>query len=263
MIAGIFGLIAALCAPRTGALRRFLARYASAWIALPMLLMLASGWWYFSVSDSELKGEMFKGFWFIGGYRSALLIFSALIFAGALALLVRAPGALSIPVVAVLIAVGLAWMGSFEFLREMARKPWVVRGYMYSSSILAKDAPRIDEEGWLANAKWVRKPSRPEASTLEFSMAGADIFASQCLPCHTVGGRRDLAKLTASFDVQSMQEQLEGQGDSGYMPPFIGDARDRKLLSNYIVRAVQKKGAADAGSGATESVPGEEEREAK
>jgi len=262
MIAGIFGLIAALRA-KDGRLRRFLARYASAWIVLPMLLIFASGWWYFSASNAELKGEMFKGFWFIGSYRSAILIFSALIFAGALALLVRAPGALSIPVVAVLIAVGLGWMGSFEFLREMARKPWVVRSYMYSSSVLAEDAPRIDREGWMANAKWVRKPSKPDASVLEFSMAGADMLASQCLPCHTVGGRRDLAKLTASFDLQSMEEQLEAQGDSGYMPPFIGDAGDRELLSNYIVRAVQKKGAADAGSGATEAAPGEEGREAK
>jgi cytochrome bd-type quinol oxidase subunit 1 len=260
MIAGLFGLIAALRAgdPK---LRRFLARYASAWIVLPMLLMLVSGWWYFRVSDAELKGELFKGFWFIGGYRSALLGLSIALFAGGLALLIRLPGALSPAVAGVLIAVGLGWMGSFEFLREMARKPWVVRGYMYSSSVLAADLPRIEREGWLKEARWVRKLSKPAATALDFSMAGADMLASQCLPCHTVGGRRDLAKLTAGLDVQSMEEQLEGQGASGYMPPFAGNAEDREALANYIVRAVQKKDGADAGSGATEATPAEESRE--
>jgi cytochrome bd-type quinol oxidase subunit 1 len=251
MIAGLFGLIAALRAKDAG-VRRFLARYASAWILLPMFLMLGSGWWYFAVSDAELKGEMFKGFWFIQGYWSAILAFSILLFAGGLALLIRLPGALSPLVVGMLIAVGLGWMGSFEFLRELARKPWVVRGYLYSNSVLAKDVPRIDKEGWLENAVWARKLSKPES--------GADMLASQCLACHTIGGRRDLARLTAAFDVQSMSEQLEAQGASGYMPPFAGGPLDREVLANYIVRAVQGK-KVDAGSAASEGAPKEEERE--
>jgi cytochrome bd-type quinol oxidase subunit 1 len=252
MVAGLFGLIAALRAKEPG-LRRFLARYASAWIVLPMLLMLASGWRYFSVSDAELKGELFRGFWFIQGYWTALLALSIALFAGGLALLIRIPGALSPAVAGVLIAVGLGWMGSFEFLRELARKPWVVRGYLYSSSVLARDLPRLEEGGWLEEARWARKLSKPDA--------GADLLASQCLPCHTVGGRRDLAKLTASLDVQGMTEQLEAQGGSGYMPPFAGNAEDREILANYIVRAVQSKGGADAGSAATEASPAEEKRE--
>jgi cytochrome bd-type quinol oxidase subunit 1 len=252
MIAGLFGLVAALRA-KDLKLRRFLARYASSWIVLPMLLILGAGWWYFSVSNAELKGEMFKGFWFIQGYWTALLILSIALFAGGLALLIRLPGALSPAVAGVLIAVGLGWMGSFEFLREMARKPYVVRGYLYSSSVLAKDLPRIDAEGWIKNAVWVRRLSKPDS--------GEDMLASQCLPCHTVGGRRDLAKLTASFDIHGMEEQLEAQGGSLYMPPFAGTAEDREILANYIVRAVQKKGGTDAGSSATEANPAEEKRE--
>jgi mono/diheme cytochrome c family protein len=253
MIAGLFGLIAALRAPDPS-LRRFLARYASWWTFIPMLAVAGSGYWYFAASADALQGELFKGFWFIQGYWTAILAFSLALFAGALALLIRVPGALSPAVVGLLIAVGLGWMGSFEFLRELARKPWVVRGYMYSSGVLAKDLPRIDKEGWLKNAVWARKLSKPEA--------GADMLASQCLPCHTIGGRRDLVKLTASMDVQGMAEQLEAQGSSGYMPPFAGDAEDRDVLANYIVRAVQKK-SVDADSGATEALPSEEGREAE
>jgi cytochrome bd-type quinol oxidase subunit 1 len=252
MIAGLFGLVAALRTREAG-LRRFLARWAAAWIVLPMLLLLVSGLWYFASSEAELKGRLFQGFWFIGGYRTALFALSALLFAGGLALLIRLPGALSPATAGLLIAVGLGWMGSFEFLRELARKPWVIRGYMYSSSVLAKDLRRIDETGWLAEARWARKFSKPEA--------GEDMLASQCLPCHTVGGRRDLEKLAAPFDVHSMIEQLESQGDSGYMPPFAGNAEDKEILANYIVRAVAKKGDVDAGSAATEAEPGEEEKE--
>jgi Cytochrome bd-type quinol oxidase, subunit 1 len=253
MIAGLFGLIAALRAPKGSELRRFLARYSSAWIALPMLLMLGAGWWYFSASNRALGGTMFEGFWFINDYWVALLAASIILFAGALALLVRVPLALSPAVVGFLIAVGLGWMGSFEFLRELARKPYVVRGYLYSSSVLAKDENRLDSEGWLKNAVWARRDSKPDA--------GEDMLASQCLACHTIGGRRDLAKLTASFDIEGMEGQLEAQGGSGYMPPFIGNAEDREILANYIVRAVQKKGAVDGASAATEKKEGEAERE--
>jgi cytochrome bd-type quinol oxidase subunit 1 len=252
MIAGLFGLIAALRAKEPG-LRRYLARLSSSWIVLPMLLLVASGLWYFSASRAELKGELFKGFWFIGGYRTAILALSVILFAGGLALLAKVPGALSPAVVGFLIAVGLGWMGSFEFLRELARKPWVVRGYLYSSGVLASEVKRIDDEGWLKEARWARKLTKPEA--------GEDMFASQCLACHTVGGRRDMAKIAAPFDVQSMVEQLEALGDSGYMPPFAGNEEDREILANYIVRAVAKKGGADAGSAATEAKPGEEKRE--
>lgn len=256
MIAGLFGLIAALRAPKKSALRAFLTRYASAWIVLPMILMLASGWWYFSASNAELGGKMFSGFWFIQGYWTAILALSIVLFAGGIALLIRVPGALSPVVVGLLIAVGLGWMGSFEFLRELARKPWVVPGYLYSNSVLAKDLPRIDEEGWLANAKWARKDSKPEA--------GADMLASQCLPCHTIGGRRDLRTRTAGFDVQTLEEMLETIGQTGYMPPFAGNAADREILANYIMRAVQGK-AADAQSAATsnEGAPSEEKQEAE
>lgn len=246
-IAGLFGLIAALQS-KDPALRRFLARYASAWILIPMILTLASGFWYFSVSDAELKGELFKGFWFIQGYWTAILAFSVAVFVGGLLLLIRVPGALSPVVVGLLIAVGLAWMGSFEFLRELARKPWIVRGYMYSTSILAKDAARIGTEGWMANARWARKlGNKPES--------GADIFAGQCLPCHSIGGRRDLVKRTAGLDVPGMMAQLESQGTTGYMPPFVGNEDDRELLANYVVRAVQNP--ADAGSAASVTAPKE------
>jgi mono/diheme cytochrome c family protein len=256
-IAGLFGLVAALRS-KDAALRRRLARYVSAWMLVPMLFALGSGLWYFHASAAALGGKLFEGFWFVPPYWTALLACSVALFAGGLALLVRVPGALSWPVAGLLVAIGLGWMGSFEFLRELARKPWVVQGYMYSSSVLAKDLPSLQSDGWLKDARWVRRGSAPEE--------GADLLSANCLPCHSLGGRRDLAKATASFDLASMQEQLESIGDSGYMPPFAGNAEDRERLANYIVRAVQRKDGTDAGSAATaagpaEAAPAEETKE--
>jgi len=80
----------------------------------------------------------------------------------------------------------------FEFLRENARRPWIITGYMYSNSILAEDVERLNEEGWLSAAVWARTDT-PEHSA-------QDMLTHQCLVCHTLNGRRGLMKRTEVFD---------------------------------------------------------------
>jgi len=42
--------------------------------------------------------------------------------------------------------IGLAWIGGFEYMREYARKPYVIYEYMYSSSIMVSDEERLNKE---------------------------------------------------------------------------------------------------------------------
>jgi len=106
-------------------------------------------------------------------------------------------------------------------VREIARKPYVIRDYMYSTSILKKDVKKLDEEGFLINTKW----SEVTEVTSENKMkAGKELFTHQCLICHTVGGiKNDIIKRTEMFPYMGMVSQLEGQGKlNTYMPDFIG-----------------------------------------
>lgn len=46
------------------------------------------------------------------------------------------------PLSIVILCSGLLLVGSFEWVRETARRPWVAEGYMYSNGMsIAQDAP--------------------------------------------------------------------------------------------------------------------------
>ncbi|MCP4668310.1 MAG: cytochrome c, partial [Deltaproteobacteria bacterium] len=144
------------------------------------------------------------------------------------------------PFAFVLLVMGLLYMGSFEWMREASRRPYVISDYMYSSSILKSDLEAIDREGVLKKARWVRNRAIVAANMLE---AGKEMFGIQCLPCHTVGGMvNDILPKTARFSLFGMDAMLNGMGEiNGYMPPFMGTLKERKALAAYIVTGLHKK----------------------
>lgn len=232
-IAGLFGLVTAV-RTKDNQLRLFLARYCAIWVSLPFVVMLLAGKWYWAASNRELGGQMLKRFYFMGGYEDFLIWGSVIIFIGGVLMLIRQPRAINVALVTALVIIGFCWMGSFEFLRENARRPWVITGYMYSNSVLARDVERLDKEGWGANAVWVRDDT-PEHE-------GQDILTHQCLVCHTIGGRRELMQRTERFDQFSMTAQLTGMGKvQAYMPMFVGTEDEKALLAKYIVEELHGK----------------------
>jgi len=58
-------------------------------------------------------------------------------------------GSISRPAAAALLVLGLAYMGCFEFIREGGRRPYILRNYMYSNSILTTDMDKVRENGLL------------------------------------------------------------------------------------------------------------------
>ena len=132
--------------------------------------------------------------------------------------------------IALLITAQLGIAGA-EFFREMARKPYVVYGVLYSNALWSKDVrPSTLAQPYLSRARW---HPNPPALTVE---RGEWLFRLQCASCHTRDGYRSLLERTAAWKPAFGQAWLRNHmHGSGVMPPFQGDALDRAALTAYLL----------------------------
>jgi mono/diheme cytochrome c family protein len=239
VLAGAFGFVTATFMQDQEA-RKKLVRYNAKWLLLPIVFLLLSGWWYLQAVPDPAREIILKRSPEIIPYLQTFFWFSGLIVLMGLLLYARGARPLQRPLAFVLLAISLVYMGSFEYIREAGRRPYLVYDYMYSNGILKSQKEKINEQGFLQTAKWTEHKTITAENKLE---AGKEIFRLQCSSCHSVGGpQNDILPITAKFGVFGMDSQLDGLGKiNDYMPPFMGTRSEREALAQYIVYDLQGK----------------------
>jgi hypothetical protein len=231
-LAGIYGFLTSSRIPEAG-LRRKMVRYCALWTAAPIVLLLPSAWWYFQVLPPEAQRMILDASLGIGAAAKTFLVLSpVLFFAGlfmALRLAARAQQAVSLG----LFVAAFLYMGSFEMVRELGRRPYIIHGYMYSNGILASDLPRVRQQGLLRTARWTSNKSVTPANQVE---AGEEVFRILCLPCHSVGGLlNDILPRLKPLTADQLESVLERMGtEMRHMPAFAGNAQEREALTRYV-----------------------------
>jgi bd-type cytochrome oxidase subunit I len=238
-LAGIFGFITAVFI-KDKDLREQMVRYCAKWLLFPFIFMILFALWYLSVLPDPIR-DMISG-------RSPELLPLAKIFLTILPVLfitgllmaIRMPYKIKKPLAFVILAIGLVYMGSFEWIREAGRRPYLIYDYMYSTSVKVDNEADINRQGILKSAKWVKQKEANNDNVLE---AGKEIFRLQCMCCHSVGGpMNDILLVTEKFSVAGMDSQLNGQGKiNDYMPKFLGTKSERLALARYIVKTLHAK----------------------
>jgi mono/diheme cytochrome c family protein len=210
-----------------------------------LLLAAPAGWYYFQSFPapardlvlSNLKGStgLALGFrWALMGLGAfllpALLVLWALLWPASF----RRPAAL----LGLLLA---CWgFGGFEWIREVARKPFVIREVMYANGIRVDQVAAFQKEGFLPANAWARTFAASKGNT---DLAkGEAILRSQCLACHTREGYRSLKALTASYSGEDLVALVQGLREldpalNPYldrMPPFAGAEQEAELVGKYL-----------------------------
>ncbi|WP_147820349.1 cytochrome ubiquinol oxidase subunit I [Salidesulfovibrio onnuriiensis] len=235
-IAGLFGFVTAHRVQDAEA-RETIYRTCAWWTTIPLLLALACGWWYTSVIPPEALHRLALRASRITRFYSLVPLFAAAVFVLGAVMLVRLPRNLRISVSVALLLLGFGFLGSFEFLREAARKPYLIHGYMYSNQIRPMDMQQYTEAGMLGSSKWV---SGKELTEDDMERLGGELFQLQCASCHSVGGpMNDILPLTEKYPVTGMDAKLSGMGTiSPMMPLFAGTGQERMALARYIVNTL-------------------------
>ena len=156
------------------------------------------------------------------------------------------------PVAAVALLAAFSFFGAEERVREGARKPFVIRDFMFSNGILVSEIKDLNERGILSKATWAAR----ESDGTPVSM-GRAVYRAQCQACHTLDGYLSLRKLVAAPDADTLGlilEVMHGEGeeyasgkyaDRGHvatqkfdypaMPPLVGTALEVEALKAYLL----------------------------
>jgi mono/diheme cytochrome c family protein len=257
-LAGIYALITA-SVQKEAELKARIVRWSGLWIVPSLIALVPLGWWYIRDIPKEIwasaRGPMPTGthFAFLAG---VLLIVT---FALALITLIR-PARLHLAFSLLVALVALGTMGSFEFVREAIRKPYVIGNYLYANSIYANPIPgdggfnvdAIDTAGVLASAKWVE--TRTLTSDKQIA-AGHEIFRVECQSCHTIDSYRSVKKYIAlrQWDQSRIQAILPTLDvmHNGVMPPFAGTDAERAALASFLATVQPVASSAIAPDGKT------------
>lgn len=239
MIAGLFGYLT-MVFQKDSQFRTIMMRYCTKWVLYPLPGLILSGVWYYYAIPFSVRHTAFSVNPETALFYQLFIVLTVVLFVFGLVLALKWGVGVQRVVSFLVVLIGLFWMGGFEYTREIARKPFVINGYMYSNMVRKSSVGKLDREGFLKHAKWTKvKDVKPENMLL----AGHDLFLLQCLSCHTAGGlHNDIVSRTSNFTELGVEALLTGQGKvQEYMPPFMGTKEERNALAAYITRTFHKK----------------------
>jgi cytochrome d ubiquinol oxidase subunit I len=120
-----------------------------------------------------------------------------------------------------------------EFVREGARKPFTVRGTLYSTSLTPADVEQLRKTGATAGDPY---PLRDEARYPSPQLVrGAKVYRVLCEACHTMTGSNGIVHLVRTWTDDQMRLNIAKlQRTKGFMPPFAGNAEDVEALVQLL-----------------------------
>lgn len=238
IFAGVFGLVTASWL-KDAELRRKIFRLCARWMYIPVAVLALTGLYYSRVIGEEAFQNLFHFNRQASPFISILIVFSFLLFGLGLFTLIKTPQVVQKTGALLLVLICFGWMSGFEYMREIARKPYVLYGHMYSTGVAPADVEGINEKGYLASSKWSRVKEVTEESLLE---AGAEVFRLQCMACHTIDGYNGIMNKSDRLTERGLEALLTGMGKvNSYMPPFMGTADEKKAVAAYIYTGILGK----------------------
>jgi mono/diheme cytochrome c family protein len=200
----------------------------------PMALMPLLGIWYLLVIPEDSRG------WIMGGAITMTLFMSmaagASLLIGGYALigLLRQKLYINGATATLLVALAFGATAGGEFVREGARKPFTVRGTLYSNSITPAELATLRKVGSVTNDPYpLRDAARYPNDQLRL---GAKVYRFQCSICHTERGANAITHLAGSWSARQLRMNLAAlQHTKTFMPPFAGNAVELEALTQWIM----------------------------
>jgi mono/diheme cytochrome c family protein len=230
-LAGLYALVTASLLGDEN-LRSKMIAYSVRWLVPAFLLLPIGGLWYFAVIPQDATDLAVGGAPVVTVFLLTSVALAALIFVYGVGAATLEPRRFSIGTALVLLAMGLAVVGSSEFVREAIRKPYIIYDYMYANSIRVEDAATIQARGALASSKWAKVSTVTPENRIE---AGKEVFRLVCSSCHTVDGYNAIRPFVKDWPEDYIYQQL-GQLDvlKSVMPPFLGNEPERDALAAWL-----------------------------
>src|SRR5215813_5492736 len=211
---------------RRAALIRLASRFAAPIAAMPLLAL-----WFLAVlpddSRSWLLGGSMAMTMFVAVAAGASLLVGGYVIVGLILQRLYINGATA----TLLLGLAFGATAAGEFVREGARKPYTVRGVLYSTSIRPAEVAALRRTGATAGDPYPLHDAYPSAELAR----GARVERALCDACHTMHGANSLVELTRTWtDDQLRLNIAKLQRTKGFMPPFAGNPDDVEALAQLL-----------------------------
>ena len=239
MLAGVYGyLSASFC--KDDQVRTSMTRFSSKWSLIALIAAIPSAAWYVAVLPGPAQTLVLgKSPTIVAavqwGAAATILVIIISLVAG-----IMRPSANTKLTALVAMCGALVIMGSFEWIREAARRPYSINELVYSNMIYKDELTTLKDKGFLQQAIWVQNRDIELENRLP---AGKELFIHQCYACHTLGGfNNDLQAQTAHMSYTALSSYIQKIHKIRYfMPPFAGTQSEAEALAAYIVSGVHGK----------------------
>jgi mono/diheme cytochrome c family protein len=213
---------------RRAQLIRRASRFAAPIAAMPLLAL-----WFFAVlpgdSRSWLLGGSMPMTMFVGVAAGASLLVGGYVIVGLIVQRLYINGATA----TLLLGLAFGATAAGEFVREGARKPYTVRGVLYSTSLAPHEVAALRQGGATTGDPYPLR-DRDRYPTAQIAR-GAQVERVLCDACHTLHGANALVELTRTWtDDQLRLNIAKLQRTKGFMPPFAGNAEDVEALVQLL-----------------------------
>jgi mono/diheme cytochrome c family protein/cytochrome bd-type quinol oxidase subunit 1 len=229
MLAGLYALLVA-SRYKASDFKKRTVRYNAVWGIVGLAIALPSFLWYVgAIPDTIMTAaadkmptpmlSMWEMYVYSGVIAAFLILFGLIL-----------PRAYHMVIGIVVMILGLAWFGSFEWFRESVRKPYVIYGYMYANAVDAAHADEYQRDGYLPHIAFRTGDD------------GADLFRRACRSCHTMNGYHPLKPSFDGTDSEFIAGLIRGTHVmKGNMPQFLGTDEEVTLLAAHIYSKVDHR----------------------
>jgi mono/diheme cytochrome c family protein len=224
-------------------LRARLARTA-AWWALPATLVgpLAAALWFRAAPGTAdlLLGSGSGPDHLARSATAFRVVIGAAVLYGILVLLLawlapRRPRLVSLPAGLALLALGYASIAGAEWVREGARKPWILGGprggYLWVNGLTPQEVETTRREGLLAHARFA---GGRDGAPRDDRERGREIFRLACRGCHTEDGYGAVRPFVDGRGVPAIETQIRTLEQRRRMPPFPGSDAEVRPLALFL-----------------------------
>ncbi|KAA0259299.1 cytochrome C [Deferribacter autotrophicus] len=233
LLAGIYAMIT-LSLMKNSEVKKNASRFSGYFVLAGIILtFVGMTWWVFAIPadirEQFLGGNMtLTNFFKYSGYITAIMGFLTLLFMFVL------PRYINIAITLIILILGQISFGYYEFTRERARKPFVIRDYMYSNGILVSEVEKLNEEGILSKAKWANIENEKDVMKI-----GRAVFVAECKICHSLNGFNALRPKIEGLEAEDIDAMLMDLDSNPLMPPFVGTDAEREALAKYLAKIAQ------------------------
>jgi cytochrome bd-type quinol oxidase subunit 1 len=215
--------------------KKIASRLSGVFILTGFILSFIGSIWWVNVIPAEIKSNFLGGNLVLSNFYKFYIYTGLALFVISFIFLFFIPKYVNIVTSIFLLIIAFSSFAYFEYTRERARKPYIIRDYLYSNGLHPGDIDNINTMGIIEYNKWLSLEKE-----LNKTSSGELSFKLQCSNCHSLFTYNSLENKLKGLTGDDIYYILDGLAYNPLMPPFVGVDNEKRALAEFLAEKLNK-----------------------